>query len=817
MEAEKISELIEQIKPNNTVEDFSKLLLDTLMYQLSKTVDTAINMDWFYALSIVAKKYALEDMMEVTDKQKTENPKFVNYLSMEFLIGRLIENNLVALGIFDVADESLKNFGINMREVLQNETEPALGNGGLGRLAACFLESMATLNLPAFGYGIRYDYGMFHQKIIQGQQVEVPDEWLLEGFPWEIPRQEIKFDVPFGGELHVNEEGKETWQNFHNIIAKAHDILIPGFGSKNVSRLRLWSAYKTDEEVLELFAAGDFAREFHEKTRMDNLSSVLYPDDRHIEGKELRLKQEYFLVSATVQDILYRYTRNNTDLSNLPNSMSIHLNDTHPALAIPEFMRLATQQHGIEWITAWEYCTKIFSYTNHTLMPEALESWDVGLLGKVIPAILDMLYQINFHFLQMVSEKYPQHGGLISQLSIVEEGGAKTIRMGSLCVIASHKVNGVSAMHSDIVKNQLFAAYNTIFPEKFINVTNGVTPRRWLTVANRRLSDLINSRIGNDWCVDLDQLATMRQFASDAQFQEEFGEVKNQNKLDLVDYLREHAEIDINPDSMFDVQIKRIHEYKRQLLNILHVIHRYNKILSDPNKDWVPRTVIFSGKAASSYNMAKMIIRFINDVAHTINNDSRANTFLKVCFIPNYCVEIAEKVIPAANLSEQISTAGTEASGTGNMKLALNGALTIGTADGANLEIMQAVGEENIFIFGQDAGQVNDTRSRGYDPQAIIRSDDSLSLIMEQIKSGYFSHNDKKRYTELMRNISLFDHYQIFADFHSYAEAQDKVDQLYKDKKTWLEKSIINFSMMGTFSSDISIKNYAEKVWNISA
>lgn len=784
-----------------------------LLFYFSKTPGQALQIDWLHAVTVFVRGLAFYKLNLLKKKEKNAKLKFVNYLSMEFLIGKTLMKTCQSLGIVGAVNEALQEHNLSLEALDQIEPEPGLGNGGLGRLAACFMDSLAALGIPAFGYGIRYDYGMFTQRIIDGRQVELPDTWLLSGYLWEIHRPEIKYFVPFYGRLEKNVYGQNVLLDSKQVYAQAHDILIPGNDCQQISRIRLWSASTTEELVLEHFNVGDYARAFYEKSNAEHISSVLYPDDRSDQGKELRLKQEYFFASASVQDILYRFSANHSSFDELPTYQSIHLNDTHPSLAVPEFLRVLTTQYFIPWEKAWQYCIEVFSYTNHTLMPEALETWRVALFERLIPQILDILYRINEEFLDALRNKHKCDANMIRHLSIFEEHGEKKVRMANLCIIASHKVNGVSELHSKLMVQSIFQDFYRIWPEKFLNVTNGITQRRWLLKANPHLTRLIDSKIGIRWHQHLADIEKIKPFATDPQFQKEFLQVKYLAKLALSSYVQKETGVVLDPKSLFDVQIKRIHEYKRQLLNVLYVIHRYNSILKNPHADWQPRSFIIAGKAASAYYMAKLIIRFINDVAHTINNDLRTNQLLKLVFIPDYSVRVAEIVIPAADISEQISTAGLEASGTGNMKLSLNGALTLGTLDGANIEIRERVGADNFFLFGHRVEELK--ALQGYNPAAWIEGNPDLKKIVSQISLGNFSLSEELRYKDIVSNLVHHDPFFVVADFESYLEAQEKIDQVYKNPALWAEKAIINFSSMGYFSSDRAIQDYADKIWHV--
>ncbi len=739
----------------------------------------------------------------------------VYYLSMEFLIGRTLGNALAALDLQGGVASGLAQHAQRLEDVASREPDAALGNGGLGRLAACFLDSMATLGLPSFGYGIRYEYGMFAQDIQDGCQVEYPDPWLADGTPWEFPRAGVSYPVRFGGWVeHV--AGQAVWRPAAEVAAKAHDMVVPGHGTSRVSTLRLWKAVAPAHIDLHAFNTGDYARAAGVKNEYENISWVLYPNDSTPAGRELRLRQEYFFVAASVQDILGRHLAEHGSLANLSDQVAIHLNDTHPAIGVAELMRLLCDEHGLSWGEAWKQCTKVFSYTNHTLMPEALETWPVGLMQHVLPRHLEIIFRINQEFLDFAAKQRPNDMDFLSRLSLIDERGERRVRMAHLSIVGSHKVNGVSALHSELLVQTIFADFAALWPDRFTNMTNGVTPRRWLAQANPGLAGLLDRRLGPEWRLDLDRLGQLRELRNDAGFRDEFMAVKRANKVRLAQYIERTAGVTVDPDSLFDVQVKRIHEYKRQLLNVLHVVTRYQAILARPDADWVPRTVILAGKAASSYVTAKSIIRLIHDVGSVINNDPRVAGRLKLVFVPNYGVSVAELIMPGADLSEQISTAGTEASGTGNMKLALNGALTIGTDDGANIEIRQNVGDENIFIFGLRTPEVVATKQAGYQPMRFYEGDARLKAVLDAIAGGGFSPDEPGRYRGLVDSLLWGgDHYLLLADYAAYVETQLRVDALYRQPTQWASRAIANVAGMGTFSSDRTIGEYAREVWAV--
>ena len=799
---------------------FRRVMTNHLIFTEGKSLNTATHRDWFEASAHAVRDQLIEKQLKRTEACMEQDPKRLYYLSLEFLIGRSLSNAALNLGMEQPLRKSLKALGQNMEVVEDTEIDAALGNGGLGRLAACFLDSMATLDLPGQGYGIRYEYGMFNQRIKKGEQVERPDNWLRFGNPWEFQRPEHMYAVKFfGNVIHFpDEEGniEHHWVDGETVMAMAYDVPIPGYKTETVNNLRLWAAKAAREFNLDSFNAGDYLSAVYDKNISESLSKVLYPNDSSAVGKELRLRQEYFFVSASIQDILSHFLTDHSDWNQLPEKVAIQLNDTHPAIAVAEMMYQLMDVHHLKWDFAWSLVTKIFAYTNHTLMPEALETWGVEKFERVLPRHLEIIYEINRHFLEQVNHHFPGDTDLLRRVSIIDEDHGRRVRMAHLAVIGSHKVNGVAAIHSELLKTTLFADFHRIFPDKFINVTNGITPRRWLNQCNQGLAGLIASRIGDGFVRDLGQLTKLQEHAGDAEFRSQFREVKLANKQRLARYIEKVAGIEVDTNSMFDVQIKRIHEYKRQLLNVLHVITLYNRIRAGNAHSITPRTVIFAGKAAPGYRMAKLIIRLINDVASIVNEDPAVHGLLKVVFLPNYDVSSAEKLFPASDLSEQISTAGTEASGTGNMKMALNGALTIGTLDGANVEIREEVGEENIFIFGLTTPQVAHLRRQGYSAWDYYHGNEELKQVLDMINHGFFSVGEPDRYRQIFDNLThQNDHYLLLADYASYVATQDMAGLLYQDKEEWSRRAILNVANMGKFSSDRTIMEYAENVWGV--
>ena len=801
-------------RPSLDVEGVKKAIVYKLIFLIGRSPKEASQRDWLNATLHAVRDLVTEGWITTARQSRAEETRRVYYLSMEFLIGRTLSNAMIAEGVYDVAEKALAELNVNLEEIIEKEVDPGLGNGGLGRLAACFMDSLATLAIPAMGYGIRYEYGMFRQKIENGQQVERPDDWLEKGAPWEFMRPSKRFSIDFGG--HIYFEGKKCiWNPAEKVTALAYDQMIPGYKNDSASTLRLWSAHGGEVFDLEEFNSGDHLAAVATRSANQNLSRVLYPDDSTWNGRELRLRQEYFLVSASLQDILRRHFRTHGTLDNLADKVAIHLNDTHPTLAIPELMRILIDLHGYSWQNAWDVTRRIFSYTCHTLMSEALETWPVEMMAKILPRHLQMIFEINDHFLEYVKTYVTTDMEFIRRVSLIEEGHQRKVRMGWLSVVGSHKVNGVAAIHSELMVSSTFADFARIYPERFTNVTNGITPRRWLAVANPKLAALFDQYIGSEWRCDLSQIEKLKAFADKGEFKRAVADIKYDNKVKLAQYVKKTLNIDLDPHALFDVQVKRIHEYKRQMLNVLHIIARYNEMLAHPEKDWQPRVFILAGKAASAYYAAKQTIRLINDVANDINNDERLKGRLKVVFIPNYSVSLAQLIIPAADISEQISLAGTEASGTSNMKFALNGALTLGTLDGANVEILDNVGKDHIFIFGNTVEQVEALRREGYRPFDYYQNDEQLREVIDQIIRGDFSPEEPNRYHSLIQGLQYHDYYQSFADFRSYVEAQKAVDKKYQDRDVWIASTIQNMVNMGFFSSDRTILEYAKNIWKI--
>ncbi len=803
-------------------DSIKRSLVNLLVYAMGKDHIMATHRDWFHTAALAVRERLIERWMETMRSYYRADAKRIYYLSLEFLTGRLLVSSIQNLNIYDACCAALAELDMDINRLKELENDAALGNGGLGRLAACFLDSMATLDLPAYGYGIRYEYGMFTQRIENGWQVEHPDNWLRYGNPWEFPRPEVLYPVKFGGRVveYRDEHGnlRHHWVDTEDVMAMAFDTPVPGYGTDAVNNMRLWSAKASRDFNLKYFNEGNYIKAVAEKNESENLSKVLYPDDTTQMGRELRLKQQYFFVCASLQDILRRFTKYHPNIDDLPDEVAVQLNDTHPSIAIPELMRILIDTHHIDWDRAWDITRRTFSYTNHTLMPEALETWPVALFSEVLPRHLQIIYEINRRFLDDVRHRSPGDVELVRRMSLIDESGGKRVRMANLSIVGTHAVNGVSRIHTDLMKETIFADFERFFPGRIINITNGITPRRWLHQANPDLSKLITSRIGEGWLRDLSCLARLRPLADDAGFRADFRTVKRANKARLAEGIETRTRTNVDPGSLFDVQAKRIHEYKRQLLNALHVITRYNRIRAGRISGLVPRTVIFGGKAAPGYFMAKLVIKLINGIADVVNHDPAAGDLLKAVFLPNYNVSNAEKIIPACDLSEQISTAGTEASGTGNMKFALNGALTIGTLDGANIEIREEVGEENIFIFGLTAEGAAEVRAQGYNPWYYYNKNAELREALDMIASGYFSPDDPHRFRPLVDSLTGGgDNFLLLADYESYIACQERVDALFSNPEEWSRRAILNIAGMGRFSSDRAVGEYAEKIWNVKA
>lgn len=803
-----------------TVEALKRNILHHVMSFQGCDPDRVRISDVYMALGYTLRDIMTEKWINTQSLYYEKEKKRVYYLSLEFLIGRSLSNAILNLGIMEPVKAALDELGFDLADVVEEEEDAALGNGGLGRLAACFMDSIATLKIPAYGYGIYYEYGLFNQQLIDGYQVESPDNWLRYGSPWAFERKQ-PVSVHFYGRLSTFQDGdgnyRVKWVDTEDVVAIPCDLLVPGYNNGHVVNMRLWTARASRELDLNYFSRGDYIGAVTSKVSSETISKVLYPPDHNLAGMELRLKQQYFFVAATFHDIMRRFKKKHKSFDKFSERIAVQLNDTHPAIAIPELMRLLLDEEGLSWEKAWDISTKTFAYTNHTLMPEALEKWDVDMIGRVLPRHLQIIYEINQRFLDLVKIQYPGDEGRLQGMSIIEEGAVKKIRMAHLAIIGSHSVNGVAELHTKLLRENIFPHYDEFYPGKFNSKTNGITPRRWLLQANPSLAKLISSKIGSAWITDLDKLRGLETQADDNYFQKSWQEVKLANKKRLAALIENECGVEVDSHSLFDVQVKRIHEYKRQLLNCLHVIKLYQQLVRNPEQDSVPRTVIFAGKAAPSYWRAKRIIKLITSVADVVNNDPRIGNKLRVAFLPNYNVSMAEIIMPGADLSEQISTAGTEASGTGNMKFSLSGALTIGTLDGANVEILEEVGEENIFIFGMTAQEAEYERIHiSRSPQMVCDENPVVATVMNSLKDGSFSGGDREKFQPLVDSLmSSQDPYLLLRDFESYLDCQEKVEEAYVDQQQWTRMSILNVARMGKFSTDRTIRQYAEEIWGI--
>ncbi|MFW6357832.1 MAG: glycogen/starch/alpha-glucan phosphorylase [Chroococcales cyanobacterium] len=811
---------VEDDRTGTSQQTLRRAFADNLFYLQGKAANWATPYDIYMALSYTVRDRLLQRWIKTVEQAYfSPTTKVVCYLSAEFLIGRQLGKNLINVGIYEKARQVVKEAGYNLYDILEQENEPALGNGGLGRLAACYLECLSSLEIPAIGYGLRYEFGIFEQAIEKGWQIEHPERWLRFGNPWEIPRPEYTVEVKLGGhtESYTDESGqyRVRWIPDRTVLGTPYDFPISGYNSNTVNTLRLWSAKASNDFHFQIFNSGDFAHAVADKTFSETITKVLYPNDNIYQGRELRLQQQYFFVSCSLQDIIHTYLRSHQDFKAFPERVALQINDTHPAIGIAELMRLLIDEHQLEWEFAWEITQKTFAFTNHTLLPEALERWSVNLFGRLFPRHLQIIYEINQRFLNEVRLKYSADEGQIQRLSLIEEGHEKQVRMANLAIVGSHTVNGVAALHTELLKLELFRDFYDLWPDKFQNKTNGITPRRWLLLANPKLALLITERLGKDWIKDLWELKKLEPLVEDAEFCDRWRQVKQDNKNDLAEYIHQVTGITVNANSLFDVQVKRIHEYKRQLLSLLHVITLYNQIKRNPSLNVVPRTVIFAGKAAPGYFMAKLIIKLINSVADKINSDSTIGDRIKIVFLPNFNVTLGERIYPAADLSEQISTAGKEASGTGNMKFALNGAVTIGTLDGANIEIREAVGYSNFFLFGLTSTEVMDFKHSGYNPRHFYRENEELREAIDQIANGYFSEGDRNLFYPLINALLNRDEYFIFADYSDYIEAQKRVNLAYQNVENWTKMSILNSARIGYFSGDRAIQEYAEDIWKV--
>ncbi len=799
---------------------FDQAFRDNLYYTRGQAIYTATQHDLFFALAHTVRDYMMYYWQQNVDCYFRQNPKFVYYLSAEYLVGQQLEKNLLYTDTYSLAMDTMQRHKIDLSELCKLDIEPGLGNGGLGRLSACFMDSLATLNIPAVGYGIRYEYGIFRQSFRDGWQIESPDEWLYYGNPWEFPQPDDMVEVGFGGytEGYTDSDGayRVRWIPAQTIMGQPYHTLVPGYKTKTVNMLRLWSARATREFDLQLFDVGDYSRAVEQKTSSENVTKVLYPNDNTPQGKELRLKQQYFFVACSLNNIIKRFMIKNAKWEELPKVAVIHLNDSHPVIAIAEFMRLLVDQYQLEWDRAWNITTKTFAATQHTLLPEALEKWPVWLMEKVLPRHLEIIYEINHRFLDSVRMTFPNDSGRVERMSIIEEGAEKQVRMANLACIGSYSINGVAELQSDLLRTHVFPDFATMWPEKFGNKTNGVTPRRFMRLANPILAELINERIGDGWLTDLEKLGELESFVDDPEFREAWRSMKKANKAQLADFVDERCAVSLNTDSMFDIMVKRLHEYKRQLLKTLHIIHLYRRLKLEPDAEPAPATFIFGAKAAPGYYMAKLIIKLINSVAEVVNRDPVSADKLRVVFIPNFNVASGQLIYPAADVSEQISLAGKEASGTGNMKFALNGALTVGTLDGANIEIRERVGAENFFLFGLTTEEVFATKASGYDPRAYIEADADLRGAIDWIACGQFSGGDTQIFRPIVDSLIYHDEYMLCADFADYLACQAKVAEAYADQERWTTMSILNAARSGFFSSDRTIAEYNRDIWRAS-
>ena len=812
--------IIEDDRTGTEKETLKRAFLDNLYYLQGKIPQLASQHDFYMALAYSVRDRMLHRTLHSVREYIKHKAKMVSYLSAEFLMGPHLANNLLNLGLYDNFDKALKELGLNLDDLIEQEEEPGLGNGGLGRLAACFLDSLATLDVPAFGYGIRYEFGLFNQEIKNGWQVEITDKWLKYGNPWEIAQIELTQSIKYGGNTraYFDQNGRYSveWIPEYVVIAVPYDTTVLGYGTNTSALLRLWKAEASESFDFQRFNNGDYYGAVNNKVTSENISKVLYPNDEQVRGKELRLEQQYFFTSASLQDMMRMHCREGKNApESFHESFTIQLNDTHPAVAVAELMRILLDDYHLDWDTAWRVTGQSVNYTNHTLLPEALEKWPMSIFGSMLPRHLEIILEINHHFLKVVRNTFPGDEERISRMSIIDESGGKYVRMANLACVGSKAINGVAALHTELLKSGILKDFYELWPEKFSNKTNGVTPRRWLVLNNQNLATLISSKIGTQWIKDLYELKKLEKYADDPAFQKEWRKCKKNVKKYLADYISTHLGMEINPNSMFDILVKRIHEYKRQHLKMLHIITLYNRIKENPDIDIVPRTFIFGGKAATGYFMAKLIIKLINSVAEVVNNDPDVNGRLKVIFLPNYNIKTSQHVYPAADLSEQISTAGKEASGTGNMKFTMNGGLTIGTLDGANIEIREEVGEENFFLFGLKTDEVHALKSNGYDPQYYYETNPDLKKALDMIRMGYFSPENIDLFKPVYDSLVNHDEYMLMADYQSYIACQDEVDKVYRDPSKWTKMSILNVARSGKFSCDRTVGQYCRDIWQV--
>jgi glycogen phosphorylase len=808
----------ENIRTSLSTGAIARAFQENLFYLQARFPKVATRNDNYMALAYTVRDRLLHRWIGTAKTYLDKESRTVGYLSAEFLMGPQLGNNLINLGIEAETRQAMREAGLDLDDLLDQEEEPGLGNGGLGRLAACFLDSMATLGIPSLGYGIRYEFGIFDQRIRDGWQVEATDKWLRLGNPWEIARPEITFDIKFGGRTEAYSEAgryRVRWVPARLVRGMAYDTPVAGYKVPNVNLLRLWKAEATEAFDFQAFNTGDYYRAVMEKIVSENVTKVLYPNDDSPQGKQLRLQQQYFFASCALQDMIRLYLQKESDLSGFDAKFAVQINDTHPAIAVAELMRLLVDEHGLDWDAAWRVTQNTFGYTNHTLLPEALERWSIPLFGSLLPRHLEIIYEINRRFLDEIRARYPGDDARAARMSLIDERGERYVRMAHLACVGSHAVNGVARLHSELLQRDVLHDFAEFTPEKFTNVTNGVTPRRFLVLSNPKLADLISGAIGDRWAKELDDLHRLEPLANDAAFRDAWRRVKLENKQEFARLLHRQTGIELDPDSMFDVQIKRLHEYKRQHLNALHIVTLYHRLRQNPGLAFVPRSFIFGGKAAPGYFMAKLIIKLINSMAERINQDPVTRGRLKVAFVPNFSVKTGQRLYPAAELSEQISTAGQEASGTGNMKLALNGALTIGTMDGANIEIREQVGAENFFLFGLTAVEVSALKAGGYHPRAYYESNPELKEVLDLIGSGFFSPQQPELFQPLVQNLLNHDPFMLLADYASYVQCQEQVDQAYLEPEHWTRKSILNVARIGYFSSDRAIRDYCERIWNV--
>ncbi|MBW4523180.1 MAG: glycogen/starch/alpha-glucan phosphorylase [Scytolyngbya sp. HA4215-MV1] len=811
---------VEDDRTGLSIETLKRAFLDNLFYIQGKFPAIATQNDYYMALAYTVRDRLFRRWINTAEAYTEHRARTVCYLSAEFLMGPHLGNNLINLGIYDLVKQAIEELGLDLDELLEQEEEPGLGNGGLGRLAACYLDSLATLEIPSIGYGIRYEFGIFDQDIRDGWQVEITDKWLRYGNPWEIPRPEWSAEVKLGGhtETFLDEHGhhRVRWAPYNVVRGVPYDTPILGYKTNTANTLRLWKAEAPESFDFEAFNSGDYLGAVHEKMVSENLSKVLYPNDNISQGRQLRLAQQIFFVSCSLQDMIRILQSQGLSLERFHEKYAIQLNDTHPAISVAELMRLLMDEHGMAWDKAWSITTQTFGYTNHTLLPEALERWPISLFGSLLPRHLEIIYEINSRFLDDVRIRFPDEADRLSRMSLIDESGERYVRMANLACVGSHAINGVAALHTELLKKDVLHDFYEMYPQKFNNKTNGVTPRRFMVLSNPRLTDLITRKIGGNWIKHLADLQKLEAYVDDPEFRGEWRQIKHAIKQDLATYIHKQYGIEIDPNSLFDIQAKRIHEYKRQHLNALYMVTLYNRIKANPHLEITPRTFLFGGKAAPGYYLAKLIIKLINSIAEVVNRDPDMHGKLKILFLKDYNVKFAQRIYPAADLSEQISTAGKEASGTGNMKFAMNGALTIGTLDGANVEIREEVGEENFFLFGLTAAEVYAMRAKGYDPISYYNSNAELKLAIDRIASGFFSHGDAKLFQPLVDNLMYQDQYFLFADYQSYVECQDRVSQAYQDQDNWTRMAILNSARMGKFSSDRAIQDYCDDIWKVA-